>query len=211
MNSSAWYNLTKLPVLISFSLDPLNPFSTWVWPISLCSARSISLSPQDCSLHALCSPTTANALAHQGTGSNPTSSRSIPGKTRFLLMQFFFATCRHLRDCITNLIINSSALILSSFMLVIFFPAGIYDLWRLESCFIFIYNSQWVAKYWVINPADCLIPKFLVVAFKLLGTFLMLLILSEPHNFSPGNLKSHSGISRTKVPSSNAYRVRADS
>lgn len=104
-------------------------------------------------------------------------------------------------------------LILNSFMLVIFSPAGIWDFWRLESCFIFIYNSQWVAKYWVINPSDCLMSKFIVAAFKLLGTFLMLLILPEPHGFPLGNFKSQScsAISRTRVPSSDAYIVHADS
>lgn len=123
-------------------------------------------------------------------------------------LTFFLKTHRHLRDYITNLIINPSVLILNSFMLDIFFPsAGIWDFWRLESCFIFIYNSQWVAKYWVINAKDCLMFKFIVAAFKLLGTFLMLLILSEPYGFPLGNFKSQpcSAISRTRVSSSDAY------
>lgn len=93
MNSSAWWNWTKLPIPINFSVDSSSPTFHLTKTILL---HSVLL--QEYSLYALYSLTTTIPLT-QGTERNPSTSRSITAKTKLLLIQFFFKTCRHLRIC----------------------------------------------------------------------------------------------------------------
>ena len=144
MNSFTWYNLTKLPVPMSFLLDsPYLPFEyNWYYHIFLVhfyfASRIFPLSLifsnyRNCTFQWR-SRVKSHLFKQEYSRERPSSYWS----------NSFFETNRHLRVCISNLIINYSALILNSFILIIFsqLEYKLFEDWK-GTLYLCVTPSEW--------------------------------------------------------------------